>query len=260
MSYCPQSIEYQLHECAVSARLIFELTISPAVQSLLPSNLTSEMLSKCRIVNQFPDIPYNLSFTAASLRTDLARIIAEEYLRSGDWSRTKETILSSNALQSRSAASAVRMERELRQRLQTLSTAQLHVLAGSTDNERTAMAWLSVLKHSRIVYDFVAEVLRDKLSAHDVVLRPSDYESFINSKTPAHPEMASLSPSSTNKVRQVLLRMLVEADMLKPGASLGEIHRPVIPPTLVQIIAKDDPLWLAGFLFPDHEINSLVTT
>ena len=61
--------------------------------------------------------PYNLSFTAASLRPELARIVAEHFLAVRDWEKTKEHILSTNALQCRSASSAVRLERELRQRL-----------------------------------------------------------------------------------------------------------------------------------------------
>ena len=42
---------------------------------------------------------YNLSFIAASLRPELARIVAESYLATGDWNLAKERILSSNALQ-----------------------------------------------------------------------------------------------------------------------------------------------------------------
>ena len=33
---------------------------------------------------------YNLTFTAASLRPELARVVAETYLATGDWQATKE--------------------------------------------------------------------------------------------------------------------------------------------------------------------------
>ncbi len=51
---------------------------------------------------------YNLSFTAASLRPELARIVVECYLTAGSWDRAKEQILRSNALQCRSTSSAIR--------------------------------------------------------------------------------------------------------------------------------------------------------
>lgn len=58
----------------------------------------------------------------ASLRPELARIVAEHYLAAdGDWDAAKNLILSSNALQCRTTRSALRMERELRQRVNTLT-------------------------------------------------------------------------------------------------------------------------------------------
>src|ERR1035438_5627963 len=53
---------------------------------------------------------YNLSFTAASLRPELARVVAEAYLAVGDWELAKERILDSNALQCRTMAGAQRQE------------------------------------------------------------------------------------------------------------------------------------------------------
>ncbi len=122
------------------------------------------------------------------------------------------------------------------------------------------MAWLAVLKHAAMVYDFAAEVLRDKLSAHDPVLRPSDYEAFVHQKSPAHPELIQLTASSKNKIRQVLLRMLLEAGILKEGSALGLIQRPVLPPGQFRVIASDSPHWLAGFLVPDTEISQYSDT
>jgi len=41
--------------------------------------------------------PYNLNFRALSLRPELARVIAENYLIVGDWTLAKERVLASNA-------------------------------------------------------------------------------------------------------------------------------------------------------------------
>lgn len=197
---------------------------------------------------------YNFSFTAASLRPELARIVADHYLTTGDWESAKKRVLSTNALQCRSSASAIRMERELRQRLQTLTAEQISVLARSTEDYRTSMAWLAAIKHSAMLFDFAAEVLREKLAAQDPILRPSDYETFVNHKSVTQPDLAGLAASSKSKIRQVLLRMLAEAGILRKGPSLGAIQRPVLTPDLVRMISSDSPHWLAGFLVPDTEI------
>ena len=165
--------------------------------------------------------PYRLSFTAASLRPELARVVAEHYLILGDWQVVKREILASNALQARTPSSGLRLERELRQRLMTLTPEQLRLLSNGSADERSAMSWLAMLKYNAFVFEFAAETLRDKLAARDATLRPSDYEAFIDSKATAHPELSALKESSRKKVRTVLRRMLTEAGLLVPGDALG---------------------------------------
>ena len=201
--------------------------------------------------------PYNLSFTAASLRPELARIVVEHFLAVRDWEKTKEHILSTNALQCRSASSAERLELELRKRLETLSDEQLTLLAQATAEDRVAMAWLAACKRISFAFEFVAETLRDKLAARDNILRPSDYETYVETKAIAHPELMKLSASTKIKIRQVLLKMLSEAGLLGAGIELGTIQRPVLSPAARHAITSDDPRWLAGFLVPDQEIGGL---
>jgi hypothetical protein len=200
---------------------------------------------------------YNLSFTAASLRTELARIVAECYLALDDWKLAKDRVLSSNALQCRASSSAVRQEREIRLRLRCLTRDQITLLATATADDRAAMAWLAALKHIEFAFDFAAEVLREKLATHDPVLRRSDYESYFDMKSVSHRELTMLSPVSKSKVRQVLLRMLKEADLLRSGPELGNINRPVLSPIVLRAINADSSDWLAGFLVPDSEIGGL---
>ncbi len=199
---------------------------------------------------------YNLSLTAASLRPELARIVAEYYWEIRDWDITKERTLTANALQCRSASSAVRLERELRHRLETLTIDQITLLAQATAEDRAAIAWLSVCKHIRFAFEFAAEVLRDKLAAHDPVLRHSDYEAYVDNKSLTHPELARLTTSSRDKIRQVLLRMLTEAGLLAKGSLLGTIQRPALSQAVMRVVTSDSPSWLAGFLVPDTEIPS----
>lgn len=196
---------------------------------------------------------YNLSFTAASLRPELARIVSECYLAEGNWAKAKDRLLAFNALQCRSGASAIRLERELRQRLQTLTHEQINLLAEGTAEDRAAMAWLAACKHIPFAFEFAAEILNEKLASYDPILRNSDYEAYVESKVPLHPEITRLTATSKNKVRQVLLRMLVEAGIFETGNALGTIQRPVVSPAVVRVVASDNPHWLAAFLIPEHQ-------
>jgi hypothetical protein len=141
-----------------------------------------------------------------------------------------------------------------------LTLEQLTLLAQATAEDRTAIAWLAACKHIPFAFDFASEVLRDKLAAHDAVLRPSDYEVYVENKSLSHPELARLASSSKYKVRQILLRMLTEAGLIVKGAALGTIQRPALSPAVVRVITTDSPHWLAAFLVPDPDIPSLSTS
>lgn len=200
---------------------------------------------------------YSLSFTAASLRPELMRIAAEIFLASDDWESAKEHILATNALQCRTTGSANRLERELRQRLQLLTRAQLTLLAYAPAEDLAAMAWLAVCKRSGFVFEFAAGVLREKLASRDPVLRLSDYESYLEFQVVSHPELEALTPASKAKIRQVIFRMLGESGLLSRLPDTGQIHRPVLSPPAFEVICSDSPRWLASFLVPDNEIPRL---
>lgn len=131
------------------------------------------------------------------------------------------------------------------------------MLAEANGDDRNAIAWLSVLKHSSFTFDFTTEILREKLAAHDFTLRHSDYETFVDLKSVSHPALALLSTSSKIKVRQILLLMLTEAGLLGAGKAVQTIQRPVLSPTVLHEITSDNPRWLAGFLVPDIEIGGM---
>ena len=182
--------------------------------------------------------------------------MAEHYLTTRDWQVTRAWVLSTNALQCRSASCAVRLETELRKRLQSLTAEQIKVMAQSTEDDRIAIAWLAAMKHSAILFDFSFEVLREKLALRDQVLRPSDYEAFVHHQSALHPSLTEVSASSKYKIRQVLMKMLSEVGILQDGPGMGTIQRPVLSPGLVRVISADNPRWLAGFLVPDNEIST----
>jgi hypothetical protein len=77
------------------------------------------------------------------------------------------------------------MESELRKRLQTLTAGQVKIMAQATEDDRIAISWLAAMKQSAILFDFAAEVLREKLAQHDPALRPSDLPAQFRKKRPA---------------------------------------------------------------------------
>ena len=200
---------------------------------------------------------YPLGFASLALRPELARIVADAFRTHGDWTTTTRHVLSTNALQARTASTAKRVERELRRRIQSLTRPQLELLASAPLDTCSALAWLAVLKTTPFILAFTANVLRDKLDASDPVLRPSDYEHFFASQAIAHPALQQRTPQTKVKIRSVLFSMLREVGILVPLAKEEAVQRPPLPEEVRNGIVKDNPRWLAGFLVSDAELCTM---
>lgn len=204
-----------------------------------------------------PPARYSFGFLGVSLRPDLARVVAEMFLEEKSWEATRARVLATNALQCRTRLTLRRMEQELRLRLSTLTPAQLQLLVTAAGPDRVALAWLSALKQSPFLFDFVVEVLREKLAGTDRVFRFSDYEAFLDAHSLVHAELSALKPSTRAKLRQILMHMLTEAALIHGGRKAVLVQRPPMGSSVLDAIVADDARWLAGFLYTDEEVEAL---
>ena len=209
------------------------------------------------VTTREPSTRYSFGFIGASLRPDLARVVAEVFLEVGTWEAARTRVLATNALQCRTTLTLRRLEQELRLRLSTLTPEQLQLIITSAEPDRVAMAWLATLKHSTFLFDFAAEVLREKLAGTDRVFRYSDYETFLDTHALTHPELDELRESTRVKVRQILMHMLKEAAFLHGRGKTVIVQRPPMGSAALDAIVADDARWLAGFLYTDDEVEAL---
>ena len=125
------------------------------------------------------------------------------------------------------------------------------------------MAWLAVLKRIQIAADLTRDVLLEKLSSLDPVLRRSDMAAFYEDCERDHPQLSALAPSSQQKVRSALLQMLRDAGLLAgkagKGGTLGTVQRPLLSPQVQELVASDDPALLVGFLLHGPAKNPSVS-
>jgi hypothetical protein len=201
--------------------------------------------------------PYHFGFTAGALGVAQCQILAALRLKLGSWNAVREEAVGENRLFQVRRSSLVRTEREFRQRVETLTNSQIAILAQSNIDVARLFALLAAFKRYAFLFDFCCLGLRPKVQRHDFALRPSDYENFVTSVEPSHPEFTALSPSSRAKVRQVTLRILAE------GGFLSETRKPtIVLPNLPQVffraVMEDEPSYLVGFLVPHAEIRKFV--
>jgi hypothetical protein len=194
---------------------------------------------------------YRLSFTTGGLFLQDAPVVAERYLTLGDWLQTRAVVRRDNLLQVRTAAAATRSSYELVSRLELLNNAELETLLAGSLPERGYLLWAAVCRRYAFIQEFAVEVLREHYLLRRHQLTSSDYMAFYNAKALWHPELDAIAPSTQDRLRQNLFRMLRQADLL---SDRQQIQPALLTRRLAQLLAQQGPEALHVFPTTDSEI------
>lgn len=178
---------------------------------------------------------YSMSFTTGGLFLQESPRAAELYLNLKDWKKVREVILEENLLQLRTKSSAMRVSRELCDRLCVLNDDELKVLVDGNSQERSAMLWLAVCRQYRFIYEFAAEVLRGKFLTYQRELSYDDFDACFNAKAAWHEELDKITDSTLAKLRQVLFRIMHEAGLVSAD---GMIQTMRLSSRIISVIKK----------------------
>ena len=199
---------------------------------------------------------YAMSFTAGTLLYHESVKLAELYRDLKDWRAVKNNALDDNLLQARTQSAAKRICRETISRLKLLTDAERDLLLNGTRQEQNHLLWLAICKRYRFIRDFAVEVLREKYLRLDLMLTNDDYEIFFNNKAEWHDELESLAESTREKLRQVVMKMLREADLL---TGHNTINPAMLSPDFIKTVYQDSKEYLAVFPVSEADIREWIT-
>ena len=176
---------------------------------------------------------YSMSFTTGSLFHRESVKLAALYLELGDWNAVRDKVIAENLLQTRTLNTLKRVCREVISRLKTLSVGELEFLIDANHQEQGHLLWLAVCRRYRFIADFAVEVLRERYITLKTDLSHEDFDSFFNRKSEWHSELDEIRPATRSKLRQVLFKILREADLLTAN---NMINAAMLSPRLLDVI------------------------
>ncbi|HDQ70550.1 MAG TPA: DUF1819 family protein [Chloroflexi bacterium] len=195
---------------------------------------------------------YVMSFTAGALLHRESLTVATLFHGLGDWDVVRDRVLDENLLQMRTSQAAKRIFREVSGRLKPLTPAELALLLDGAPQEQGHILWLAVCKRYRFIYDFAIEVVREKFIRLDFDLSYDDYDVFFNDKAEWHPEVEGVAESTRKKLRQVLFKMMREANLLTQD---DQIVPAMLTPRTIEVIAAGSPSYLLAFPISPTEVQ-----
>jgi hypothetical protein len=178
---------------------------------------------------------YSLSFTTGSLFHYESVNLASLYLELRDWNAVRDEVLSANLLQARTLNTSKRVCREIISRLNKLSSNELDFLVKANSQEQGYLLWLAICRRYRFIADFAVEVLRERYISLKTDLSHTDFDSFFNKKSEWHTELDEIRPATRTKLRQVLFKILREADLLTETYT---INAAMISPRLINVLLQ----------------------
>ena len=178
---------------------------------------------------------YKMSFTAGTLLFKESVLISNLYLETRDWNLTKELVISSNLLQTRTTSSSKRISSETINRLKCLSDDELDLLSMGDYQEQLEIVWLGICRYYPFIKDFAIEVIRDKISTFAYELQHEDFDAFFYKNMQWHEELEDIAETTRNKLRQVLFKMLHEAKFLNKN---NLIPLTMLSPRVVNLICR----------------------
>lgn len=200
---------------------------------------------------------YNMSFTTGGLFYSESLRVLEIHQKERDWRKTRDCVLVDNIVQARTRSSAVRKVREVCFRLKNLTDQQLKLLFAGTTQEQLYLLWVAVCKKHSFITEFAIKVMREKFLRMDLLLEPADYEVFFQDKAEWHEELERLTDSTKAKLRQVLFKIMREAEILSKD---NMIIPGLITKELALVLAEDNTVWLTVLPVSDADIQRMALT
>ena len=189
--------------------------------------------------------PYKMSFSTGGLFLNESIAVARLHCSGASWDDTIERALAEGTVSLPKTASQKRTLREIVNRISTLTGDELSLLIETDDRtEQQALLWLAVCRAYRFVGEFAIQVLRDRHLSYRLDLPLETFDMFWDEKAEWHRELGEMSNSTRLKLRQVLFRMMREAEILSTD---GTIQTAYLTSRVKSLIAQTRPADLAVF-------------
>lgn len=153
---------------------------------------------------------YRFSFTAGALLHEEMMLAANELIHQ----EFKLDRLSASVLNKDRGKTNKREFAEVALRLKTLENKEVEILAKGSLVISKQVALLACIRAYSFIRDFFTYVILDKVNLFDFSLTERDYISFVRNRELDHPELEALADSTKYKVKQVLFKILDQAELI----------------------------------------------
>jgi hypothetical protein len=153
---------------------------------------------------------YKFSFTAASLQVSVMIGLAQKMVNEG---LTLDELKPEDVGKERLKTNK-RQFREMKNRLATLWDDEIKYLVKAPYDEQRLLSMIAFARAYRFFYDFVTNVVAEKVAVFDYKLTDMDYNVFFSRIAVDHPEAEKLTTLTQKKIRQYTFKVLEQGGII----------------------------------------------
>ena len=158
---------------------------------------------------------YNGSLTAEQFLFYEIRIAARLYLDGKTIEEAIEEIKKDNLFQYPTEREVSRLARACYKRLNALDNEELiRELASAPVSVAKQINLYAIMKYNRLVWEFMIQVIGEKYRNQDFAFSRKDINAFLTRLQAQDDSIAAWSEGTINKIKSVLVRMLIETEYL----------------------------------------------
>lgn len=163
---------------------------------------------------------YRADITAGSLKVAESRVIANLLIGQANALEWKKALATDNLLQARSPATAKRLARLVRNRLETMTPELWKIIRDGNATVATHACLAAAVKHSILLADFLTLVVKEQYRLFAKCLKRSQWDEFIVECQSRDPKLADWSEATIRRLRSSVFQILQQAGYIESTKTL----------------------------------------
>jgi hypothetical protein len=163
---------------------------------------------------------YRADITAGALKLRESRVIADLLLHHVDADGWKDAIATKNILQARNSATAERLTRLIRARLETMGPDLWTLVRDAKGGVATQAVFAAAVKHSRLLGDFMGIVVGEQYRLFSTALTSGLWDDYLEGCRERDSDMPFWSDTTRRRLRSSVFQMLAQAGYVENTRSL----------------------------------------
>lgn len=166
------------------------------------------------------EMRYKADITAGALKLPESRLIADLLLRKVDAEGWKDAIVTKNLLQARTPATARRLTKLVRGRLETMGPDLWKLVKDGKGTVAAHAVFSAAVKHSPLLGDFLDLVVGEQYRVFGKALSNPMFADYLEGCRERDPDMPQWNETTRRRLRSSVFQMLAQAGYIENTRSL----------------------------------------